>query len=50
MRQKDSIVNENLVLTKLVEKQQKAVEAANDVKHSVGTQVVGQCYFILNQD
>ncbi|KAL8291986.1 hypothetical protein RQP46_001452 [Phenoliferia psychrophenolica] len=37
MRQKDAIAAENQVLTKLAEKQSRAVEAANDLQHSIGT-------------
>lgn len=39
MRQKDAIVAENTVLTKLAEKQQRAVESANDMQHSIGNQL-----------
>ncbi|KAK4703986.1 E3 ubiquitin-protein ligase BRE1, partial [Phenoliferia sp. Uapishka_3] len=39
MRQKDAIAAENQVLTKLAEKQQRAVDAATDLQHSLGSQL-----------
>ena len=35
MRQKDAIAAENQVLTKLAEKQSRAVDAANDLQHDI---------------
>lgn len=40
MRQKDAIAAENTVLTKLAEKQQRAVDGVNDLQHSLNTQLV----------
>ena len=40
MRQKDAIAAENQVLIKLAEKQARAVEAANDLQHTIGTSLV----------
>ncbi|KAI5476449.1 E3 ubiquitin-protein ligase BRE1 [Pseudohyphozyma bogoriensis] len=39
MRQKEALVAENAVLTKLAEKQQRAVDASNDLQHSLGAQL-----------
>lgn len=40
MRQKDALVSENTVLTKLAEKQQQKVESASEAQHSLSTQLV----------
>lgn len=40
MRQKDALASENAVLTKLAEKQQRAVEGGADLQHSLGVQLV----------
>ncbi|GAA5830964.1 hypothetical protein JCM5353_004455 [Sporobolomyces roseus] len=39
MRQKDALVSENTVLTKLAEKQQQKVESASEAQHSLSTQL-----------
>ncbi|GAA6018504.1 hypothetical protein JCM10207_007199 [Rhodosporidiobolus poonsookiae] len=39
MRQKDALANENAVLTKLAEKQQQKVEAANEIQRSIAQQL-----------
>lgn len=39
MRQKDAIAAENAVLSKLAEKQQRAVDSATDLQHSLGIQL-----------
>lgn len=40
MRQKDSLVSENAVLTKLAERQQHKVETANEMQHNLSEQLV----------
>lgn len=40
MRQKDAILAENAMLSKLAEKQAKAVVAANELQRSTGFQLV----------
>ncbi|CEQ41340.1 SPOSA6832_03051 [Sporobolomyces salmonicolor] len=40
MRQKDALVSENAVLTKLAEKQQQKVESSTEQQHSLGQQLV----------
>lgn len=40
MRSKEALGAENAVLTKLAEKQQRAVESAGDLQHSLGIQLV----------
>lgn len=40
MRQKEALAAENAVLTKLAEKQQRMVTSADDLRHSLGVQLV----------
>lgn len=45
MRQKDAIAAENQVLTKLAEKQSRAVDAANDLQHDIANSLVRCCSY-----
>ncbi|GAA5911739.1 uncharacterized protein JCM6883_001252 [Sporobolomyces salmoneus] len=51
MRQKESLVSENAVLTKLAEKQQQKVETANEMHHSLSEQLAAaEKEITLHQD
>ncbi|GAA5838520.1 hypothetical protein JCM3766R1_006001 [Sporobolomyces carnicolor] len=51
MRQKDSLVSENAVLTKLAERQQHKVETANEMQHSLSEQLAAaEKEITLHQD
>lgn len=50
MRQKDAIAAENAVLSKLAEKQQRAVDSATDLQHSLGVQLVRSLLVLLTEN